>query len=316
MNDSSIGGGANPLDEGVANTRVPAIPSSYGIGIAPLVRCRERTSPMDSLGTAVVTGASTGIGAIYADRLARRGYDVVLVARHVGRLQAVAADIAVATGRPAEIVAADLTRGDDLARLEDRLRTDPRLAILVNNAGVAMSGTIAESDPERLEQMLRLNVLVPTRLAAAVVPGFVARGRGTIVNLASAAALAPEWIHGAYSGTKSYLLSLSMKLQQELAGQGVRVQVVLPGAVRTGLWERAGIDLDTLQARVVMDADAMVDAALAGLDAGETVTIPSLPDIADWDAYEAARRALLPKLSRSMPAARYRRPGAQDVGAS
>ena len=270
---------------------------------------------MDSLGTAVVTGASTGIGAIYADRLARRGYDLVLVARQEERLQAVAAGVAHATGRPAEILVADLTNGDDLARLEERLRTDPRVEILVNNAGASLSGTIAESDPGRLEQMIRLNVLAPTRLVAAVVPPLVARGHGAIVNLSSSTALAPEWVHGVYSGTKAYVLNLSMKLQLELAGTGVRVQVVLPGAVRTGIWEKAGTDIDTLPAHILMDAEAMVDAALAGLDAGEDVTIPSLPDMADWEIYQAARRALLPNLSRSTPAPRYRTHAAKAAGA-
>jgi len=255
---------------------------------------------MDSLRTAVVTGASTGIGAIYADRLARRGYDLLLVARHEERLQAVAAGIAQVTGRPADILVADLTSG---------------LEFLVNNAGAALSGTIAESDPGRIEQLIRLNVLAPTRLVAAAVTRFVVRGRGTIVNLSSATALAPEWVHGVYSGTKAYVLNLSLKLQVELAGTGVRVQVVLPGAVRTGIWEKAGTDVDTLPLHILMDAEAMVDAALAGLDAGEVVTIPSLPDMADWEAYQAARRALLPNLSHSTPAPRYRMPAAKAGGA-
>jgi uncharacterized protein len=138
-----------------------------------------------------------------------------------------------------------------------------------------------------------------------VIPGFVARGRGTLINISSALALAPEWFNGSYSGTKAYLLNLSLRLQQEVAGKGVRVQGVLPGATRTAIWEKAGTDTAALPPGIVMDVDDTVDAALVGLDRGESVTIPSLPDIADWEAYEAARRNMIPKLSLSTPAMRY-----------
>jgi short-subunit dehydrogenase len=150
-----------------------------------------------------------------------------------------------------------------------------------------------------------VNVLAPTRLARAVLPAFIARGHGTIVNMSSAVALAREWIGGSYSGTKAYVLNLSLRLQQEVAAKGVRVQVVLPGAVRTSMWEKAGTHLHSLRPETVMDAEDLVDAALAGLDRGETVTIPSLPDAAEWDAYDTARQNLMPKLSRNTPAARY-----------
>ena len=118
-------------------------------------------------------------------------------------------------------------------------------------------------------------------------------------------ALAPERIHGGYSGTKAYVLNLSVRLHHEVEGKGVRVQVVLPGATRTAIWEKAGTDIASLPPEIVMDAGDMVDAALVGLDRGEIVTIPSLPDLADWEAYEAARQHMLPKLSLSVPAARY-----------
>ena len=129
--------------------------------------------------SALITGASTGLGAIYADRLARRGYDLILVARDEGRLSALASDISRDTGRSVKVVAADLTDAADLARIEQLLRTDAGIDVLVNNAGSVLNGTVADSDPGRLESMIRLNVLAPTRLAAAIVPGFVARGHGT-----------------------------------------------------------------------------------------------------------------------------------------
>jgi len=256
-------------------------------------------------GAALITGASSGIGAVYADRLARRGHDLILVARDRQRLDALAIRLSEDTGRSVEVVTADLNDKTDLARIEQVLRTNARITVLVNNAGIAMSGDLANADPDRLESMIRLNVLAPSRLALAAIPGFVARGRGTLINISSVLALAPERFNGGYSGTKAYLLNLSLRLQQEVASKGVRVQVVLPGATRTAIWEKAGTDIASLPPSIVMDVDDMVDAALAGLDRGEIVTIPSLPDIAQWEAYEAARQNMLPNLSLSSPAARY-----------
>jgi uncharacterized protein len=271
---------------------------------------------MDTRTTALITGASSGIGAIYADRLARRGYDLVLVARDEKRLKAVASHISNDTKHSVTVIAADLTNESDLVRVEQVLRTNSSIHMVVNNAGIVLSGEVATEDPARLETMIRLNVIAPTRLAAAVIPGLVARGSGTLINIGSAVALAPEWVNGAYSGTKAYMLNLSVKLRQELAGTGVRVQLVLPGAIRTAMWEKGGIDIvAALRKDTMMEADEMVDAALAGLDAGESVTIPSLPDLAEWEAYEAARQAMLPRLSRNSPAPRYRAVIARAVGA-
>ena len=256
-------------------------------------------------GTAVITGASSGIGSVYADRLARRGHDLILVARDRPRLEALALHVRAETGRSVQAVAADLNDRTDLARIEYILRNDAHITILVNNAGIAMSGDLAGADPDRLEAMIRLNVLAPSRLAVAALPGFVARAHGTLINISSVLALAPERFNGSYSGTKAYLLNLSLRLHEEVAAKGVRVQVVLPGATRTAIWEKAGTELASLPPDIVMEVDDMVDAALAGLDRGETVTIPSLPDMAEWEAYEAARQKMLPNLSRRSPAARY-----------
>ena len=259
----------------------------------------------NSRGIALITGASSGIGAVYADRLAHRGHDLMLVARDRQRLDALATRVRDETGRSVEVVAADLSDKADLARVEEVLRTNAGITVLVNNAGIAMSGDLASADPDRLESMIRLNVLAPSRLALAVIPGFIAGGRGTLINISSVLALAPERFNGAYSGTKAYLLNLSLRLQQEVGNKGVRVQVVLPGATRTAIWEKAGTDIESLPPGIVMAVDDMVDAALAGLDRGETVTIPALPDMAQWEAYEAARQTMIPNLSLSAPAARY-----------
>ncbi len=256
-------------------------------------------------GTALITGASSGIGAVYADRLARRGHDLILVARNGGRLQRLASRLSDATGCAVETIAADLTDAADLARVETILRTDASITMLVNNAGVGSAGPLLASDVDRMSDMIALNVGALTRLTYSVVPAYIARGTGTIVNIASIAAVAPELLNGVYGGSKAFVLAFSQSLNHELAEKGVRVQAVLPGATATEFWDAAGFPLANLPAAIVMSAEDMVDAALAGLDQGETVTIPSLPDAADWAAFEAARQALAPNLSRAEPAARY-----------
>jgi short-subunit dehydrogenase len=266
---------------------------------------REFDMATQQLGTALITGASTGIGAVYADRLARRGYDLVLVARDEARLSALAERLHSETGRKVERLKADLTVKADLAQVEQRLRDDKSLTLLVNNAGMSVSGTLVEGDIDRFQTMLELNVIAPTRLAAAAARNFVTRKTGAIVNIASVLALAPELFNGSYSGTKAYVLNLSISLQKELEAAGVRVQAVLPGATRTEIWARAGVDVGSFPPEMVMEVDDMVDAALAGFDQGEFVTIPSLPDQADFGRYTAARLALGPNLSRNVPAERY-----------
>lgn len=256
-------------------------------------------------GTALVTGASSGIGAIYADRLARRGYDLILVARNRARLDELAARISDETGRSVEVVTADLGQGADVRRVADVLKTDHSITTLVNNAGVGATAPALQSDIDAMEAMIGLNVTALTRLTYAALPGFVARGQGLIVNISSIGAIAPEVLNGVYGGTKAFVLALTQSLHKELAGTGVNVQAVLPGATATEFWNAAGTPVEHLPSEIVMKAADMVDAALAGLDQGELVTIPSLPDVAEWDAYESARQALMPNLSRSVPAARY-----------
>ncbi|MGJ7609403.1 MULTISPECIES: SDR family NAD(P)-dependent oxidoreductase [unclassified Variovorax] len=256
-------------------------------------------------GTALITGASSGIGAVYADRLARRGYDLVLVARNRARLAALADRLAGETGRKVEVLPADLTDKSDIARVEAVLRTRSDITLLVNNAGVGATAPLLASDIDKMEEMIALNVNVLTRLTYAAVPGFVARGAGTLVNIASIVAISPETLNGVYGGSKAFVLALSQSLQHELAGKGVRVQAVLPGATATEFWGIAGLPVQHLPSEIVMTAENMVDASLAGLDLGEQVTIPALPNQDEWNAFEAARRAMSGRLSRTAPAARY-----------
>jgi short-subunit dehydrogenase len=258
-------------------------------------------------GTALVTGASSGIGAIYADRLASRGYNLILVARNRARLDALAAEITDRTGRSIEVVAADLSHKSDLTRLEAVLKTDASVTLLVNNAGVGAPVPTWEADVDLMEKMIDINVTALMRLTYAAVPGFVARGKGTIISIASTVALAPEFLlNGVYGGTKAFVVALSASLHAELADKGVRVQAVLPGATATDFWDISGVPLAGLPTQIVMPAEAMVDAALAGLDLGETVTIPALTEAAAWEAFESARTAMVPDLSRAVPAERYR----------
>ena len=255
--------------------------------------------------TAVITGASSGIGAVYADRLAHRGYDLLLVARNQHRLSDRAANLTAKTGRTVEILPADLTVRSDLLRVEERLRSDKAISALVNNAGFGATAKLIDSKIEELENMIQLNVTALTRLTAAVLPGFLERHRGLIINIASIVALAPELLNGTYSGTKAYVVNLTQSLHNEVGDKGVQVQAVLPGATGTEFWDRAGLPVDNLPDQIVMSADEMVDAALAGLDQHELITIPSLPDFADWQKFEAARLALGPNLSQKHPANRY-----------
>ncbi|TPI76268.1 SDR family oxidoreductase [Mesorhizobium sp. B2-8-9] len=259
-----------------------------------------------STGIAVVTGASSGIGAIYADRLAHRGYDLVLVARSQKKLDEVAGRVAGATGRIVRVMAADLNDKADLKRVETLLASEPEIAMLVNNAGVGSVAPLVEADVDAMEQMIALNVTALTRLTYAAAPSFVSRGGGAIVNVASIVAIRPESLNGVYGGTKAFVLAFSLSLVKELAASNVRVQAVLPGATATDFWDLSGRPIENLPSAIVMSAEDMVDAALAGFDQGELVTIPALPDAADWHAYEAARQKLMPNLSHRIPAARYR----------
>lgn len=256
-------------------------------------------------GTALITGASSGIGAVYADRLARRGYDLILVARNQDRLQQLATRLHEQTGRTVKTVAADLTAAGDLAKVEALLRDDTSISMLVNNAGVGATAPLLQADIGKMEEMLNLNVNVLTRLTYAVAPAFVARKQGAIINIASIVAVAPEMLNGVYGASKAYVLALSQSLKHELGDKGVRVQAVLPGATATEFWGIAGMPVEHLPTSIVMSAEDMVDAALVGFDQGEFATIPSLPQAADWQTFEAARLSLGPNLSHAKPAQRY-----------
>lgn len=260
------------------------------------------TAPLPAV---LVTGASSGIGATYADRFARRGHDLVLVARNAARMEEAAARLRAETGVAIDVLAADLTDPEQLSRVEGRLRTDSHIGILINNAGTVLPGGFAETPLDDMEGLIRLNVIAPTRLAGAAVPRFLRQGTGAIVNIASVLGVAPELMPGIYSATKAYVISLSQGLQAQYGDRGVYVQAVLPAATRTEIWKHSGTDVDAVPG--VMEVGELVDAALVGFDRREAVTIPPLPDAAQWTAFDAARRAMHANFGQSHAAARYRK---------
>lgn len=251
----------------------------------------------------LITGASSGIGATYAERFARRGHDLVLVARDKARLETLAAHLRQEYRIGVDVLPADLTRSSDLEAVEARLRDNSKIGILINNAGVAQSGGFLEQSVQSLNTLIALNTTALTRLASAIAPRLVQAGEGAIVNIGSVVGLAPEFGMSVYAATKAFVQLLSQGLSHELSARGVYVQAVLPAATRTEIWERAGIDINTLPE--VMDVGELVDAALVGFDRRELITIPPLHDAGQWDALEGARQALLGDLRMGHAAERY-----------
>ncbi|MBW8834500.1 MAG: SDR family oxidoreductase [Burkholderia sp.] len=259
---------------------------------------------MKALPTVLITGASSGIGAVYAERFARRGHPLVLVARDKARLEALASRLRDETRVDLDVLQADLTEPADLAAVEARLREDANIRVLINNAGLAQSGGFVEQSADAINGLVTLNITALTRLAAAIAPRLAQAGEGSIVNIGSVVGLAPEFGMTVYGATKAYVLFLSQGLSLELTPKGVYVQAVLPAATRTEIWERAGIDINTLPE--VMEVGELVDAALIGYDRRELVTIPPLHVAERWDALDAARQGLLSDIRQAQAAERYR----------
>jgi len=259
---------------------------------------------MSTLPTVFITGASTGIGATYAERFAQRGHDLVLVARDRSRLEALAGRLRTQHGIAVDVLPADLTQQADLAAVEAWLRDDARIGILINNAGMAQSGGFLQQSPDSVERLIALNITALTRLAGAVAPRFAQSGTGSIVNIGSVVGFAPEFGMSIYGATKAFVLFLSQGLNLELSSKGVYVQAVLPAATRTEIWERAGIDVNSLPE--VMEVSDLVDAALVGFDRRELVTIPPLQVAGRWDALDGARQGLLSDIRQAQVAERYR----------
>jgi short-subunit dehydrogenase len=258
---------------------------------------------MTTIPSVLVTGASTGIGAAYAERFARRGHDLVLVARDIARMEALAARLRQENGVAIDIIKADLTQPAELATVETRLRDDVRIGILVNNAGTAIGGSFIEQSTDDVARLVALNTTALLRLASAIAPRLAKAGEGAIVNIGSVVGLAPEFGMTVYGATKAFVLFLSQGLSLELAPKGVYVQAVLPATTRTEIWDHVGADINALSN--VMEVNDLVDAALVGFDRREPVTIPPLPDAGQWEAFEAARKTMLANFGNALPAERY-----------
>jgi uncharacterized protein len=254
--------------------------------------------------TVLITGASTGIGAVYAGRFGRRGHDLVLVARDISRMEQLADRLHREAGVLVDVLQADLTVERDVERVERRLREDVRIGVLVNNAGALVQGNFLDQSGSDIAGLIALNVTALTRLANAVAPRLAAAREGAIINIGSIVGLAPEIGLTVYGATKAFVLFLTQGLNLELGPKGVYVQAVLPSVTRTEIWERSGRDVNALPA--AMETEELVDAALAGFDRRETVTIPPLPDAGQWIAFEGARQAMLPNFMQAHAAERYR----------
>ncbi len=248
--------------------------------------------------------ASSGIGSLYADRLAKRGYDLVLVARNADRLSTLANRLTEQTSRSIKSISDDLGNKAALAKSEAILRDGKSISMLVNNAGVRSVASMLDSDVDAMEAMIDLNVTALTRLTYVIAPVFAEKGSGTVINIGSVVDIAVELLNGVYSASKSYALNFGHARQRDLAPKGVRIQPVLPAATATEFRDVAGYAKQK-EALTTMTPEDLVDAALAGLDQGELVTLPTLQDSDDWVRWEADRRATTPKFANAKPAPRY-----------
>jgi len=251
----------------------------------------------------LITGASSGIGATYADRFASRGHDLVLLARNAERLNEVGERLRSAHGANVDVIRADLADPESLARVSARLAEDESIGILVNNAGVGLSGAFADQNPEDVAKLVAINVGAVTMLAQTAARRFAQSGEGAIINVSSVVGLIPEFGQTVYAASKAFVTTLSQSMAVELTGKGVYVQAVLPAAAATEIWTRSGANPSHLPP--MMDVGALVDAALVGFDRRETITIPVLPDAGLWEHYQNARKAMLPGFGGVRPAARY-----------
>jgi uncharacterized protein len=283
---------------------------NYGMIIIMLIYQRRLRMSIQSkdgsaLGVAVITGASAGIGKVYADRLAKRGYDLILVARRKERLEALAQELKQKYGVQADPFAADLGNEADLKRVGDVLAADERITVLVNNAGTAAFKPSIDLPIAAVDTQMNVNAKSVTHLSLAVLPGFVKRNSGTLINIGSVLSFFAVPISTSYSATKAHVMLFTIGLRDELANTNVRVQLVLPASTDTEIWDVAGIGAHSLDPASVMSAEDCVDAALAGLDNGETVTLPSVEDASLWANFDAARLKMAQASQTGKPASRY-----------
>lgn len=242
---------------------------------------------------ALITGASSGIGAAFARRMAREGHNLTLVARRRDRLYTLAHQIEREAGVAVEILVADLTQPADLRAVEECVAQDTTLDMLVNNAGFAPSGRFQHTDPAQLEAMISVHAVAVMRLTRAALPGMLARDCGNIVNVSSTAAFLPDpgSIFNTYAGTKAFVISFTVGLHEDVRGTGVKVQALCPAWTRTEIFESAGRAWDVPDEYTMMP-DQVVEASLGGLRLGELICCPSLHDAEVLSRVEHLKDAL------------------------
>ncbi len=256
-------------------------------------------------GTAVVTGASAGLGRVFAERLAGLGYNLILVARRASKLEELALELRKRYDVAVEPIASDLAASEGVDRIVEYVSVRDDITLLVNNAGTATLGNLSESKPDSLAAMINLNVVALTRLCVAALVAFRSRDTGAIINVGSVLGFHSLPISSIYSGTKGYVLNFTLGIQQEVAGSNVRVHLAAPGAIATELWEISGVPLSNLDPATVMTAERAVDAILSGFALGESVILPSVESSQLLRFYEEARLALLTASQTGSPANRY-----------
>lgn len=260
-----------------------------------------------TMGTAVVTGASSGIGKVYAERLAQQGYDLILVARRADRLEALAKNLKAQYGVTVQTIAADLGNAGELEKVVQAIGSDTSVTMLVNNAGTNKVGLLGDLKWTELEAMIHVNVTALTRLTLAVLPGFKERNRGAIVNMASMVGFHQYPGISIYSGSKAFVVNFTRGLQEELAGTGIAVQLVGPAATVSEIWDTQGFPLSAVPADIVMTTEDCVDASLQGLAMGEKTTLPSVHNAQMLADYDAASSALFGASQQTgKPAPRYK----------
>lgn len=258
-----------------------------------------------NLGTAVVTGASSGIGKMYAERLAKKGYDLLLVARRADRLEQIARELTQQYGVSVKTQAADLANAAELETVSKVLAGDHEITLLVNNAGTSFLGSLDIATVDQLHTLVNINIVALTRLAMAVLPGFKSRNQGAIVNVGSAIGFDGYPYTPIYGATKAYVQNLTRSLQADLEGTNVVVQLVAPAATVSEIWDVSGFALSNVDPKLVMTTEDLVDAALVGLERKEKVTAPSVQDEAVVTKYLEAASELLAASQTGKPAARY-----------
>jgi short-subunit dehydrogenase len=264
----------------------------------------------DQRPVALVTGASAGIGRAFAERLAREGHDLIVVARREDRLRNLADLLRAAGGVDVEVLAADLTDRGPTAEVARRVAAEPRLEILVNNAGFGGYRPFVQVSEETAAGLIDVHVWATTQLSRAALPGMIERGTGAIVNVASLLAFShaippdPLPYRAVYAASKSYVVAFSFLLSREVAGSGVKVQVCCPGLVETEFHALVGADPSRLRGRTMTPQD-VVQASLRSLETGETLCAPGLDDPAVVDVWLEAQTELMRRGNTPIPADRY-----------